>query len=81
MRDNEWKNEHIVIRRTIKKTLSISLPMAEMKAKTSPLKNIMEKGDNMMSMVDVQRKLWQIKAHTAHTALPYDDIDMSQKNS
>ena len=79
MRDSEWKNEHTVIRRTIKKTLSISLPMAEMKAKTSPLKNIMEKGDNMMAMVDVQRKSWQTKARTSHIALSYDDMDKSKK--
>ena len=78
MRDSEWGNEHTVIRRTIKKTLSISLPMAEMKVGTSPLKNIMANGDNMMEMVDVQRKLWHIKARTAHIALSYDDMDMSQ---
>ena len=39
----------------------------------------MAKGGNMMAMADVQRKLWQIKARTAHIALSYDDMDTSHK--
>ena len=41
----------------------------------------MEKGENMMAMSDMQRKLWQIKAHTSHTALTYDDMDTSHKKN
>ena len=39
----------------------------------------MAKGGNMMAMADVQRKSWQTKARTANIALPYYDIDTSQK--